>query len=212
MNMYRKIFMVLVLMLRLSGCTGNDKRELASNSNVENIIQEQISKAEEEVPDTKTDAGNEIVSDTKEVSVSETDEATVSSENNMTQQSDELGNSEGVDIDLTRMDKTMTYATMYNLMIYPNDYIGQTIRLSGEYYAIFYEETNKYYHYVLIKDATECCTQGIEFVWDDGSHVYPDEYPADTTKVEVTGVFETYYEEGDSNLYCRLKDAEFKIK
>lgn len=209
MNMYKKILLMLGLVICLSGCAGNDKRELGSNSNVGNIIQEQISKAEE--AGTKSEAENEIESGTESNLKNVEDESMVNSVDAVTQESDGLGNSEGVDIDLTRMDKTMTYATMYNLMIYPDDYIGQTIRVSGEYYAIFYEETNKYYHYVLIKDATECCTQGIEFVWDDGSHVYPDEYPADTTKVEVTGVFETYYEEGDPNLYCRLKDAGFEI-
>ena len=65
----------------------------------------------------------------------------------------------------------------------------------------------KYYHYCIIQDATACCAQGMEFVWGDGSHVYPDEYPAEDADVIVEGTFETYREEGDSNLYCRLANA-----
>ena len=39
-----------------------------------------------------------------------------------------------------------------------------------------------------------CCAQGLEFVWGDGSHKYPDEYPAEDTEIEVQGTFETYKE------------------
>ena len=59
----------------------------------------------------------------------------------------------------------------------------------------------------MIQDATACCAQGMEFVWGDGSHVYPDEYPEEDAEVIVEGTFETYTEERDENLYCRLKDA-----
>ena len=46
----------------------------------------------------------------------------------------------------------------------------------------------------------------------DGSHAYPDEYLEDNAQVEVTGIFETYTEEGDSNRYCRLKDAVLVVE
>ena len=32
-----------------------------------------------------------------------------------------------------------------------------------------------------------CCAQGLEFVWGDGSHKYPDEYPAEDAEIEVQG-------------------------
>jgi len=47
----------------------------------------------------------------------------------------------------------------------------------------------------------------MEFVWEDGSHIYPDEYPRENAYVIIEGVFETYKEDGDTNLYCRLNNA-----
>ena len=90
----------------------------------------------------------------------------------------------------------------------PDTYAGKKIRMKGFYYAAYYEPTDTYYHYGVIQDALACCQQGLEFVWGDGSHVYPDEYPAEETEIYVTGTFETYQEEGDLNLYCHLKDAK----
>lgn len=117
-----------------------------------------------------------------------------------------------IDYDLTTMGSDMVYATVYQFMMSPDDYIGKTIRMEGSYSATWYEPTAKYYHYCIIQDAMACCAQGMEFVWDDGSHVYPDEYPQENAKIVVTGVFETYREEGDSNLYCRLKDATMEVE
>lgn len=73
--------------------------------------------------------------------------------------------------------------------------------------TVDYDLTQKYYFYCVIQDATACCAQGLEFVWDDGTHVYPDEYPEDNAEVIIEGTFETYREEEDASLYCRLADA-----
>ncbi len=37
--------------------------------------------------------------------------------------------------------------------------------------------------------------------------VKPDEYPEDNAEVIIEGTFETYREEEDASLYCRLADA-----
>ena len=55
-----------------------------------------------------------------------------------------------------------------------------------------------------------CCAQGLEFVWGDGSHKYPDEYPAEDTEIEVQGTFKTYKEK-DYTLKAFL-DTGNKIK
>lgn len=129
-----------------------------------------------------------------------------------TEKEEEQKQENTIDYDLTTMGSDMVYATVYQLMMSPDDYIGKTIRMEGSYSATWYEPTAKYYHYCIIQDAMACCAQGMEFVWDDGSHVYPDEYPQENAKIVVTGVFETYREEGDSNLYCRLKDATMEVE
>lgn len=118
---------------------------------------------------------------------------------------------ETVDIDLTAMSSDMVYATVYQLMITPEVYVGKTIKMKGSYYASWYEPTEKYYHYVLIADAAACCSQGIEFIWGDGEHVFPDEYPDYFAEVEVVGTFITYTEPDDPNIYCALDDAAMKL-
>jgi len=113
--------------------------------------------------------------------------------------------------DLTTMGSEMVYAMVYQFMMNPQDYIGETIKMQGTYYSVWYEQTQKYYHYCIIQDALACCAQGMEFVWEDGSHSYPEEYPENETEVLITGEFETYQEEGDTSLYCRLKNASMEI-
>lgn len=117
-----------------------------------------------------------------------------------------------VDYDLTSMNKDMVYATVYQLMAEPDKYIGKTFLIYGLYYTGQNEKTGTYYHYCIIKDAQACCSQGLEFVWGDGSHVYPDEYPKDETEIEVKGTFETYKEPGDDTVYCHLVNAEMQVK
>ena len=69
-----------------------------------------------------------------------------------------------------------------------------------------------HYYACIIQDATACCQQGLEFVWGDGSHVYPDEYPTENTEVEVVGTFETYKDNPDDEFdYCRLGNATMII-
>ena len=86
-----------------------------------------------------------------------------------------------VDYDLTNMNKDMVYAIVYQLMVEPDKYIRKTLCIDGLYYTGQNEKTGTYYHYSIIKDALACCSQGLEFVWGEGSHVYPDEYPKDET-------------------------------
>ena len=112
-----------------------------------------------------------------------------------------------VDYDLTQMSSDLVYATVYQMMVTPEEYEGKTFRIDGNFYATYYEATKKYYFYCVIQDATACCAQGMEFVWGDGTHIYPEEYPEDNAEIVVEGIFETYREEGEDNLYCRLSDA-----
>lgn len=112
----------------------------------------------------------------------------------------------------TKMNKDMVYATVYQLMVEPDKYIRKTLCIDGLYYTGQNEKTGTYYHYSIIKDALACCSQGLEFVWGDGAHVYPDEYPKDETEIEVKGTFETYKEPGDDTLYCHLVNSEMQVK
>ncbi len=115
-------------------------------------------------------------------------------------------NEETCDIDLTVMSSTMVYSEVNNMMNEPENYIGKTIKMNGEYQM--YENLDKYgnvipeevYYVCIIADATACCAQGVEFVLCDG-YSYPE--PGET--ITVSGRYELYEEKG--HLYCHLVDA-----
>ena len=96
------------------------------------------------------------------------------------------------------------------MMMKPEEYVGKTIKMSGPYYATYWDTTDKYYHYVIIEDALGCCQEGLEFIWDDGSHAYPEEYPEDYEKIEIVGTFGMYEEEGLT--YCYLDTNDIVLK
>lgn len=123
----------------------------------------------------------------------------------------ESSKSDKVDFDLTLMGSDMVYATVYQLMVDPQTYEGKIFKIEGQYYPVFYEPTQKYYHYCLITDALACCSQGLEFVWEDGTHSYPQEYPQLGEEVVITGRFEVYQEDGNTSLYCRLQEANLEV-
>ena len=205
----RRIVLVLTL-LNLSLLSACAKGKYASNkladknNKVANVVNEQIKKEE-----SKVNTNNSKVDETKE-SISETKESNATGSSNKGNETTDKAKDTGVDYDLTTMNSDMVYASVYQLMVDPETYVGKTFKMQGTYYSTFYEPTNKYYHYVIIEDAAACCAQGLEFVWGDGSHVYPDEYPANESKVEVSGTFETYKEGEDERLYCRIVNATMR--
>ena len=142
------------------------------------------------------------------ITMTEDAEETTETETTTTEVTAEDSTIPGVDYDLTSMSKDMVYATIYQVMYEPDKYVGKVFRVQGPYYPVYVDETGKYYHYCLIQDAAACCTQGMEFVWEDGSHIYPDEYPAENTEITVQGTFEIYTEDEDSSfVYFRLNSA-----
>ena len=115
--------------------------------------------------------------------------------------------SEGVDIDLTKLSRTMVYSEVYNMMVAPDKYVGKIVRMRGQFALYEDAESGARYFACIIADATACCSQGLEFVLE-GSHTYPQDYPSLSTEITVTGEFRTYEENG--NLYCHLTDAKME--
>ncbi len=113
---------------------------------------------------------------------------------------------DGIDVDLTAMSSTMVYSEVQNMMTKPTDYLGKTVKMQGAFSVA--EMDNNRYFACIIKDATACCSQGIEFIWK-GDHSYPDDYPEAGKDITVVGTFSTYME--GSQQYCQLKDAEVKF-
>ena len=109
------------------------------------------------------------------------------------------------EVDLTTLNSNMVYSEVSAMVNTPDKYIGKKVKMNGTFDVYTDIKTGKYYYSCLIKDATACCSSGIEFIWK-GDHKFPDDYPAVGTPVTVGGIFETYPE--GNKVYCRLKDAD----
>lgn len=197
----KKVIAFAGIVLVIAGCSNGKRTSDNQNKNGVATVIEQQTKKENSRGTEEIEAASEVES-INEIEAIKGTEAI-----------NEINNAEvaGVDIDLTNMGSDMVYATVYQFLVDPDTYIGKTVRMKGKYSCIWYEPTEAYYHYVIIEDAMACCASGLEFVWEDGTHNYPEEYPQEEQLVEVTGVFETYYEEVDDCWYCRLNHATLEV-
>ncbi len=107
-----------------------------------------------------------------------------------------------VDLDLTALSATMVYSEVYQMMYYPENYVGKSVKMEGLYDVYHDDNTGSDYYACIIQDATACCAQGIEFRLTD-EYEYPDE---SVNEVAVKGIFDLYEEDGVT--YCTLRDAE----
>ena len=105
-----------------------------------------------------------------------------------------------VDIDLTGMSETMVYSAVFQMAENPEEYAGKTVRISGEFTSIHSEAMDRDYYSCSVRDEKGCCTEGIEFL-------LPPEAPCPAVgdRITVSGVYETYEEDG--GLYGQLVDA-----
>lgn len=121
--------------------------------------------------------------------------------NQANSESSDTATDPSVDVDLTSLSATMVYSEVYQMMYYPENYVGKSIKMDGLYDHYHDDNSGNDYYACIIQDATACCAQGIEFKLSDGN------YPADTQDyVSVKGTFTTYEENGTT--YCTLVNAE----
>lgn len=104
---------------------------------------------------------------------------------------------ENVDVDLSSLSATMVYAKVNDMVTNPTAYIGKTIKAKGTYDTSYFNKTQKYYNYVVIKDATACCAQGLEFEYSGG-------YPSKGSEIVIVGVFGSYVELGLTYYYISV--------
>ncbi len=183
--------LLLLLACTISSCGQSVGRASNNTTAVEDILSAQIEGEIATVESTEENSTEEIVWETVDAQDIEDSEIEV-------------------DYDLSTMSRDMVYATVYQMMCEPEEFIGKTVRMSGMYNVLYYDSTDTYYHYCVIADAAACCTQGIEFVWGKGEHSYPEEYPREYSSITVVGTFEVYEEEG--LYYCRLQNSLLVIE
>lgn len=204
----------LIGIMLVTSCKGNDagaaKSPAVNNPNsVENVINQQIS-IEDGVQDKPEDTAVTQETVTQETEIQDVKRQSGLNDNAPAPEPVETASQsqpseEGIDVDLTVLSATMVYSEVYNMMVSPEAYMGKTVKMSGQYVPFYDDTTDKYYFACIIKDATACCAQGIEFELTD-EYAYPDDYPTEGNEICVVGVFDTY-EEGETK-YCTLRKAK----
>lgn len=144
-------------------------------------------------------------SDGSVTNTAETAAATAGDDTAATQASEKADapKTDGIDVDLTAMSATMVYSEVQNMQQTPEKYLGKVVKMHGPF-SVTELNGNRYFA-CIIKDATACCSAGIEFDLA-GDYSYPDDYPKENTEITVVGTFTTYME--GKNKYLQLKDAE----
>lgn len=110
-----------------------------------------------------------------------------------------------VDVDLTLYSGTTLYSKIVNIYNEKDQYIGKTIKIRGRFSVYHDESAGQYYFSCTVMDNTACCAVGIEFILPD-SFRYPEDYPEIGKEICVTGVLDTYREDGYT--YCTLRNAK----
>jgi hypothetical protein len=109
------------------------------------------------------------------------------------------------DIDLTVLSATLVEAEYNNILSNFDNYEGKTIKASGTYYSLFFEQADRHLHYIIIVPGDECCQLGFEFI-RDGEYAVPDDYPVQNAGIEIIGVLGRYEEHGSRYPYIAVKE------
>lgn len=117
-------------------------------------------------------------------------------------------NDSGFHFDLTDMGADMIFATVYMIVTDSDAAAGKSIRVNGLLYTYPSADGNGESQYCIIKDALQCCAQGLEIAFKNK----PEQIPEDGTKVLVEGILEPYQIEGVPMKLCRIKEAVLTLK
>lgn len=209
----KQITLLAAVVMLLSGCSGDTSKLQAGNTKVGAVLEEQVAASdssedalsEDNLSEEDALPGNEA-ENTATGDISSLEDALSQQESR-----EGMSSTEGIDYDLSSMSSSMAYSMLYQFTDDPDTYIGKTIRISGTYGSSDAETKGEHYFFVIVQDEAACCMQGMEFIWEDGSHIYPNEYPPEGALIEVTGTFATYQVDGVDYLYCTLKDSSLSI-
>ena len=184
-----------ISLLLFSGCANTDPNSRVGSrpTGAKDVIESQIAAAESTaVSETTSSLPSEETTITESLPESSMDTAS--------------GPDEEFDIDLTIDNADLIYAEVFAMVYTPEDYVGKTVKMKGQFVFYYDEEKGVYYYACLIKDAMACCAQGLEFV-PAGDCTYPDDFPPAMTEINVTGTFNILEDDGET--YCALTDAVY---
>lgn len=106
-----------------------------------------------------------------------------------------------VDIDVMNLNDIMAFAQVNNMMTTYEDYLGQTVKVHGNYYCHYIEEMDISYHFLLLVDGTNCCQGILEFLMPEGV-----EYPTSGENLIVMGEYLKYTDDFGTYPYILVSD------
>ena len=132
MKNLKKCMVLFLCILLITGC-GNKKstdgKGVNNTNSVDKVIDNQIANEDRKNETTESEEASSNVESSKDT------EDTIS-------RAEDVRNTDGtVDYDLTQMSSDMVYATVYQMMVMPEEYEGKTFRIDGNFYATYYEAT-----------------------------------------------------------------------
>ena len=169
--MKKIIAMMLGMVICLTACGDSSSTKFESSSiTVEEVLENGMTEAELEA----SDSNNSEEKSSQEAESASSATGTVN--DSAAEDKSTASGTEGIDVDLTVLSSTMVYSQVYEMVYFPENYVGQTVKMEGIYTHYHDDTTGKDYYACFIQDATACCAQGIEFELTD-DYVYPDDYP-----------------------------------
>ena len=118
---------------------------------------------------------------------------------------EEIVDDSGDYIDLTVVSEDAAFAELYAIAFDPDQFVGKTVKLSGEFTSVYDEFVNRTFYGCAILDSTACCRQGLDF---DPAPEFVSAVQALSIgdAITVEGVFDTYVEKGVT--FYRLMNAK----
>ena len=112
-----------------------------------------------------------------------------------------------IDVDIAGLRLLVVHGEVNKILTNPENYIGKRVRMSGNYYYMTSQDRSMRYHYIAVEPGDSCCVRGLEFAWDaDGA--FPDGFPNEWADIEITGVYASYTESGETYYYIAVEEFE----
>ena len=112
-----------------------------------------------------------------------------------------------VDYDLSGMNFTMISSFFFQMLVDSETYENKTFKIKGNFQTFENEEdpTALPYFSVIMNDATMCCQEGIDFVWE-GNHNWPEDYPEQDQEITIVGKYIVTETDGFTYNYILASD------
>lgn len=190
MRKYKCLPFILLLILLLTSCYGENQQGLQTKKAVS------IEDISEEIDEQRGNNSLEKTVSQKEPDTDEDFDVETEIQNNQ---------SSDVDIDLTDVSSTIAYTQLFVIQRKPDEYIGKTVKLNGEFQVIENTENNIKFFAIIVSDDAACCKVGYEIVFSE-KYKQSTDFPQIGENVTLVGKVNGF--EKDGLTYINLIEVE----